>query len=229
MYLPTGSQEALGTLLRANALQAYLFALSGLIPTDSTTTKSAFARGLRVLAMAVADTIGPSQWGLKQDTCSVRQEAKFALEYLFKVTRLFLLVVTILLPINVLSQLDVLDVYLPLLADTSSNVHMSISLMLSSILCTQMYRTIVTEWVPPADRIKETKGKRGWEKPSLINPQIKQSGGWVAKCLASLLQSRDCKVSISMIDGILLLTPRRYKKLRWLHSVLWHKITRSLL
>lgn len=170
--------------------------------------------------MAVADTIGPSQWGLKQDTCSVRPEAKFALEYLFKVIRMFHLVVTILLPINVPYQLDVLDVYLPLLADPSQNLHMSISLMLSSILCTQMYRTIVTEWIPPTERIKETKGKRGWEKPSLINPQIKQSGGWVAKRLASLLQSRDCKVGSEIMNEISSLTWPRCKKLPLQHSVL---------
>jgi hypothetical protein len=89
----SGSEEALGTLLRANAHQAFLYALSNLSPTDSPASKSAFARGLRVLAVAVADTIGPSQWGLKQDTCSVRHEAKFALEYLFKVIHLLCAVV----------------------------------------------------------------------------------------------------------------------------------------
>jgi hypothetical protein len=73
---------------------------------------------------------------------------------------------------------------------------MSISLMLASTLCAQAYRAIVTEWVPPSDRVKETKGKRGWEKPSLINPHIKQSGGWVAKRLTTLLQRKDCKVSL---------------------------------
>lgn len=84
----SGSEEALGTLLRANAHQAFLYALSNLSAADSQASKSAFARGLRVLAIAVADTIGPSQWGLKKDTCSVRHEAKFALEYLFKVIHL---------------------------------------------------------------------------------------------------------------------------------------------
>jgi armadillo repeat-containing protein 8 len=83
-----------------------------------------------------------------------------------------------------------------MLADPSPNINMSISLMLASTLCTQVYRTIVTEWVPPADRLREPKGKRGWEKPSLINPQIKQSGGWVAKRLSSLLHSKDYKVKI---------------------------------
>jgi armadillo repeat-containing protein 8 len=91
---------------------------------------------------------------------------------------------------------EVLDVYLPLLEDKSSQIVISIALMLTSTLCAQVYRTKVTEWLPPAERAKETRGKRGWERPNLIDLKTKQGGGWVAKRLSNLLQSKDVKVII---------------------------------
>ena len=77
--------EGLGSLLRANAHQAFLYALSNFAPEESIAFKAAFTRGLRVLAVAFAECVGPSQWGLKPESSQVRHEAKFALETLFKV------------------------------------------------------------------------------------------------------------------------------------------------
>lgn len=88
-----------------------------------------------------------------------------------------------------------MDVYLPLLEDKSPQIVISIALMLTSILCAQVYRTKVTEWLPPTDRAKETKGKRGWERPNLVDTRANQGGGWAAKRLSALLQSKDVKVS----------------------------------
>lgn len=78
--------EGLASLLRANAHQAFLYALSNFTPSESVAFKAAFARGLRVLAVAFAECVGPSQWGLKLESSQVRHEAKFALETLFKVS-----------------------------------------------------------------------------------------------------------------------------------------------
>lgn len=72
-------------MLRANAHQAFLYALSNFTPEESIAFKAAFTRGLRVLAVAFAECVGPSQWGLKPESSQVRHEAKFALETLFKV------------------------------------------------------------------------------------------------------------------------------------------------
>jgi hypothetical protein len=83
---PTSVHEGLASLLRTNAHQAFLFALSNFTPEESITFKAAFARGLRVLAVAFAECVGPSQWGLKPESSKVRHEAKFALETLFKVS-----------------------------------------------------------------------------------------------------------------------------------------------
>jgi hypothetical protein len=90
-YTPSssGSQEALRSLLRADAPQAFLYAISNFEPTDSIALKAAFARGLRALAIAISETVGPSQWGLRSDTPAIRYEAKAALDYLFQVRMLF--------------------------------------------------------------------------------------------------------------------------------------------
>jgi len=80
-----GSQEALQSLLRTDALQALLYAISNFQPTESANLKAAFARALRALTVAISETVGPSQWGLRPDTSDVRYEAKAALSYLFQV------------------------------------------------------------------------------------------------------------------------------------------------
>ena len=81
----SGSQEALQSLLRADAPQALLYAISNFRSTDSIALKAAFARALRALTVAISETVGPSQWGLRPDTSDIRYEAKAALNYLFQV------------------------------------------------------------------------------------------------------------------------------------------------
>ena len=81
----SGSPEALRSLLRADAPQAFLYAISNFGPTHSVTLKAAFARALRALAVAISETVGPSQWGLRSDTLDIRYDAKVALDSLFQV------------------------------------------------------------------------------------------------------------------------------------------------
>jgi len=83
-----GSPEALRSLLHANAHQAFLYAISRLDPSESTAVKAAFARALRAMAVACAELVGPSQWGLRDDSSPVREDAKLALEYFFQVITL---------------------------------------------------------------------------------------------------------------------------------------------
>jgi hypothetical protein len=81
-----GSEEALASLLRADAPRAFLYAISKFQPSDATTLRSAFARALRALTVAISDAVGPSQWGLRADTSAIRSEAKGALDYLLHVS-----------------------------------------------------------------------------------------------------------------------------------------------
>lgn len=80
-----GSEEALGTLLRANAHHAFIYAISCFMPADSPALRSAFSRALRALAASTADIVGPSMWGLSPDKSLIRSEARQALDYLFQV------------------------------------------------------------------------------------------------------------------------------------------------
>jgi hypothetical protein len=80
-----GSEEALGTLLRANAHHAILYAISHFTKADPPLLRAAFSRALRALAASIADVVGPSLWGLKQDNSIVRNEAQQALQYFFQV------------------------------------------------------------------------------------------------------------------------------------------------
>ena len=80
-----GSEEALGTLLRANTHHAILYAISRFTKADSPSLRAAFSRALRALAASIADIVGPSLWGLKQDNSIVRNEAQQALQYFFQV------------------------------------------------------------------------------------------------------------------------------------------------
>ena len=93
--------------------------------------------------------------------------------------------------------MEYLDIYLPLLIDTSTQTSTSIAQLLASAVRTAEHRSIVTDWLPSSDRIKEVKGKRGWEKPDTTNGKAPgRLGGWVARNLVGLLKSKDIKVCV---------------------------------
>lgn len=80
-----GSDEALRSLLKAQALNSLLIALSKLAPSDPPILKSAIARALRVLAVAIAEAVGPSQWGLQHHAPDTQRDPKDVLDTLFEV------------------------------------------------------------------------------------------------------------------------------------------------
>ncbi|KAI0253577.1 ARM repeat-containing protein [Lactifluus subvellereus] len=181
--LSYGSPEALRSLLLSNAHQAFLYAISRFSPSESPATKAAFSRALRAIAVACAELVGPSQWGLRDDSSPVREDAKIALEYFF--------------------QLEVLDVYLPLLTDSSAQTSISIAQLLGVALRAPSHRTAVAEWVPPAERGREvSRARRRWERPEAIAPAQSSGGGWVARHLTTLLRSRDVKVQEAALNAL---------------------------
>ncbi|KAI0672837.1 ARM repeat-containing protein [Trametes maxima] len=176
--LSYGSLEALRTLLRLEALQALLYAISTSPPSDPSDLKAALARALRALASAIADAVGPSQWGLSPTISGVRSEAKVALEYLF--------------------QLEVLDVYIPWLLHPSTQVNTAIAQLLHTTVRNSEYRARVHEWSPPADRTREAKGKRGWERHESGTSPTRQ-GGWITRTLAALLERKDSQLQEAVL------------------------------
>lgn len=74
-----------------------------------------------------------------------------------------------------------------------------IAQLLASAIRTMQHRKAITDWLPPAERMKEIKTKRGWEKTAATGPNvIGRQGGWVCKNLAILLHSRDVIVGITL-------------------------------
>ncbi|CAL1705500.1 unnamed protein product [Somion occarium] len=179
--LSYGSTDALKSLLTANAHQAFVYAISNLQPTDQPALKAAFARALKALGSALADVVGPSQMGIHDYPVDLQEDARNALDYLFEV--------------------EVLDIYLPHLVDSSQQTVISIAQLLASALRSQPYRAAVSEWLPQAERHKEVKGKRGWEKTDTANPLARQ-GGWVAKELVSYLNKKDSKLQEAALSAL---------------------------
>lgn len=94
-------------------------------------------------------------------------------------------------------QVSSLDVWLPFVVSSSVQVSISIAWILASCVRNQRHREAVTQWLPPADRSKETKGKRGWERPEVGNSNAPgRGGGWLARNLSSLYKLKDFKVAI---------------------------------
>ncbi|KAJ7904209.1 ARM repeat-containing protein [Mycena leptocephala] len=177
-----GSEQVLGTLLRCDAPRAFLYAISKFGPDDTASLRSAVARGLRALAMAIADTVGPSQWGLREERATIKNDAEAALDYLF--------------------QAESLDLYLPLLVDPSPQTRTSIAQLLGFSVRNAEHRTAVATWLPPVDRLKEVKTKRGWEKTVASASAPNRQGGWVCRNLTALIHSHDAKLQEAALWGL---------------------------
>jgi hypothetical protein len=191
----SGSQDALKVMLRAGAPQAFLVALSRFHSSDSLALRCASARAIRTLGIAIAEAVGHPLWGLRPENPEIRDEATAALDHIFQVSTIF----SRGLESKVLTFLkhNFLDTLLPLLIDTSPQTSTSIAQLIASGVRTAPHRTAVTDWLPKTDRLKEVKGKRGWEKPNLTKPNSpSRQGGWAVRNLAALLRSRDNKVLI---------------------------------
>ncbi|KAI0362524.1 ARM repeat-containing protein [Trametes cingulata] len=179
--LSYGSPEALRTLLRLDALRALLYAVSTFQPSDKPALRAALTRALRALAAAIADAVGPSQWGLSAGVPDVRPEAKVALDYLF--------------------QVEVLDVYVPLLLDPSPQVNSAIAQLFAVAVRNPEHRERVHEWCPAAERTREAKGKRGWERRDRTASPSRR-GGWVTRTLTGLLQRKDVKLQEAVLSAL---------------------------
>lgn len=71
--------------MRSNALEGLLYALSRLALVDKAVLEPPFVRALKTLTTALADASGSSQYGLRQHTSAIRQEAEEAVDNLFQV------------------------------------------------------------------------------------------------------------------------------------------------
>ncbi|PAV23692.1 ARM repeat-containing [Pyrrhoderma noxium] len=161
--LAHGSNEVLMGLLEAGAANALLNALASLSSHDPLPLKLALARALRALCVATADLAGPALWGLSENN-DLGNDANAALDFVF--------------------QTQALDVYLPLLEDPSEQLATVIAQLIAYSVRILKHRIAITGWLPPDERLKESKGKRGWEVDA---HSAKLQGGRVIRCLTSLI------------------------------------------
>ena len=185
-----GSEDALASLLRANALQAIVRALFNSQALAIISLKSALARALRVLASAIIEVTGPTLGPIRVYSAQFRSEAKVALSYLFEVR---LILIHTAYSHIFFSQFDCLDVYLPLLADASIHTSVAIAQLIGAAVRTEVHRNAVIEWLPRMERQREVKSRRGWERPLVVQVTTKH-GAWVIRTLVAMIQKKDLKV-----------------------------------
>ncbi|KAH8117383.1 hypothetical protein DFH11DRAFT_1007345 [Phellopilus nigrolimitatus] len=143
----------------------------------------AIIRALRALYVAIADGTGPSLWGLGEECLEFTSEMRTALDFMF--------------------QSQALNVYLPLLASSSPFIRLYISQLLAFAVRVPNHRIAVTDWLPPGERLRESKGKRGWEVSALVDVNSPgRSGGWVIRHLTTMLKSKDFKTQEASLYAI---------------------------
>ncbi|KAG8217986.1 ARM repeat-containing protein [Butyriboletus roseoflavus] len=169
-----GSEAALASLLRANALQAIVRALSTPQALVIVSLKSALARVLRVLASAIIEVAGPTLGPIRTYSPQFRSEAKIALNYLF--------------------EFDCLDVFLPLLTDSSTQTSVAITQLIGAAVRSEVHRNAVIEWLPRSERQREVKSRRGWERSGVVHVTTRH-GAWVIRTLLAMIQKKDLKAS----------------------------------
>lgn len=101
------------------------------------------------------------------------------------------------------TQIESLDIFLPLLllsgpssTPSSLAVATSTAQMLASSVRSEMSRRAVTEWLPPSERQREIKSRRGWEKTAALSAS--QAAPWIARQLLTLLGDPKREVDVKV-------------------------------
>ncbi|KAI5982374.1 armadillo-type protein [Pisolithus albus] len=186
-----GSEITLSSLLRANAHQEVVRALANPHALRNPRLKAALARGLRVLANSMAGVVGHSNGPICAHTWEHLAETKVALNFHFESSRMTNGTM------NDTTQYECLDVYFPLLDDSSPQTSLSIAQLIGAAVLTDAHRTAIIEWLPPPERQKEVKNHGGWEKHDLIYQAANgKHGAWVLCHLIGMIQRKDVKTSL---------------------------------
>ncbi|KAF8498328.1 ARM repeat-containing protein [Gautieria morchelliformis] len=181
--LSYGSREALKSLLTARLHHVLIYSLSIIQPSDSDGLVSALTRALKAFSTALADIVGPPLWGLHVEHAELKPDAVAALEEIFQVSSM--------------------DVWLPFLLSSATQVSISIAWVVASCVRHQRHRDAAIQWLPPADRSKETKGKRGWERPDIGNSNAPgRGGGWLVRNIIELYRCKDFKVQEAALSAL---------------------------
>ena len=169
-------------LLQADTTSALLYALSTLHPTSPASLKSSLGRAVRALVSSCADIIGPSLWGMSPSSSpQLRERARLALDQFF--------------------HPDSLDIWILLLQDHT--IRPFLTGAIGNGLRSTGARQAVGEWVPPAERAKESKGRRGWEKPEIAAAY--RGGGWVCRHLVGVVSTGEAQSQVQVLYALMAL------------------------
>jgi len=92
-------------------------------------------------------------------------------------------------------QYECLDIYLPLLEDSSPQTSLHIAQCIGSAVRNDTHRAAIIQWLPPHERQKDIRGRRGWEKHDVVHAVASgKQGAWVLRHLIVMIQRRDNKV-----------------------------------
>lgn len=83
--------------------------------------------------------------------------------------------------------------FLPLLADLSTQTSIAIAQLIGAAVRTEVHRNALTEWLPRLERQREVRSKRGWERPGVVHVTTK-NGAWIIRTLTAMVQKKDIKV-----------------------------------
>jgi len=64
-------------------------------------------------------------------------------------------------------------------------------------------RQAVCEWVPQAERARESKGRRGWEKPEV--GAAHRGGGWVCRHLVGVASAGEAQSQVQVLYALMAL------------------------
>ncbi|KZT08845.1 uncharacterized protein LAESUDRAFT_623838, partial [Laetiporus sulphureus 93-53] len=73
--------------------------------------------------------------------------------------------------------------------------------LLANAIRVPIHHVAVSDWLPVADRLKEVKGKRAWEKPGLSSSSSRRNGR-VMRSLIALLQKKDIKSQEAALSAL---------------------------
>jgi len=161
-------------IIAAGVPTALLAAIRDLRPSDPERLRAALVRALRTVCVAVAES-ACTFYELPEHDIEMRSDARGMLDYLF--------------------QDEALGIYLPFLEDPSIRIRTLIAELLAFSVRVKKHRTAVTDWIPPEERTRTSKGKRGWELSALVDAKApSRQGGWTIRHLISLLKTKESKV-----------------------------------
>lgn len=175
----SGSHVAISQLLKHKTPTTLIAAIRQIDSGTPSSLKAALGRAFRTFLCSLADCSGPQRWGILPSVePRLRKEAQSALD-------------DFLLPAS-------MDVWVPLIQDAT--LYPFLCATIANGIRTPAHRNALCGWLPPAERAKASKGKRGWAtsatSPSTASstapfpPSSTATSSWILRYLLQAVTSQ---------------------------------------